>query len=119
MFNLISSSIIVYAFIQNFMSRRDKTLTPSRSMHQKSDLDFKENCPYIQAVSLEPMQGRILGRGKGENFARGGVPPPKIFREGQEPPGIFPGRGRLYLPPPEYRCVFKIKESIRYISIFS
>ena len=76
------------------------------------------NVNKCSTTSLPPRAD--LGGGERGKFRQGGgVPPPKIFREGQEPPGIFPGGGRLYLPPPEYRCMFKIKESIRYISIFS
>ena len=49
---------------------------------------------------MEKTKGGSWGGEKGQISPGGGVPPPKIFREGQEPPGIFAGGGQTLFAPP-------------------
>ena len=49
--NHISTTMILLASLQNLTS-----LTPSKSMAQKSNHDFKEKYPYVRVGTLEPMR---------------------------------------------------------------
>ena len=51
-FNHISTTIIVFASLQNVC--HSMSLTPSKAMSRQSNHDFKEKYPYIQAGTHVP-----------------------------------------------------------------
>ena len=54
-FNHSSTTMIVFASLQNFVPYY-KSLTPSKSIPQKSNNNFEKKYPYVTAGTLEPMR---------------------------------------------------------------